>query len=95
MILPLPLFGPGCPRWDPLCVCVCVCSGRRWCGQNTGLCSSLKVAQQTRSLSTLDPSPARQASPQGFVTGGRDWACLCEDPWGLAHSHSPLEHPQL
>ena len=34
--------------------------------QNTGLCPFLKGAQQTGSLSTLDPSPAGQASPPGF-----------------------------
>lgn len=41
------------------------------------------------------PQPSRTGLPSRLLTGERGWACLCEDPWGLAHNHGPLNHPQL
>ena len=41
------------------------------------------------------PQPSGTGLPSRLLTGERGWACLCEDPWGLAHNHGPLNHPQL
>ena len=73
-LAPSPLWAWLSQVGHSVCVCVCVCvvgGGGGGGGQNTGLCPFLKGAQQTGSLSTLDPSPAGQASPPGFVTGER------------------------